>query len=68
MNEAQAQDPTIGATGNPFQSGNVAMALSHLWYTCCATAQDEEGNFVDDPNWDIAAVPANGRRLPRNWQ
>jgi multiple sugar transport system substrate-binding protein len=57
MNEAQAQDPTIGATGNPFQSGNVAMALSHLWYTCCASATDEDGNFVDDPNWDMAAVP-----------
>jgi multiple sugar transport system substrate-binding protein len=58
MNEAQAQDPTIGATGNPFQSGNVAMALSHLWYTCCATATDAEtGEFIEDPNWDIAAVP-----------
>lgn len=67
MNEAQAQDPTIGATGNPFQSGNVAMALSHLWYTCCATAQDEEGNFVDDPNWDIAAVPANGDTVTANF-
>jgi multiple sugar transport system substrate-binding protein len=57
MNEAQAQDPTIGATGNPFQSGNVAMALSHLWYTCCVSATDEDGNFVEEPNWDMAAVP-----------
>jgi multiple sugar transport system substrate-binding protein len=67
MNEAQAQDPTIGATGNPFQSGNVAMGLSHLWYTCCATAADEEGNFVDDPNWDIAAVPANDGTVTANF-
>jgi multiple sugar transport system substrate-binding protein len=57
MNEAQQQDPAIGAVGNPFQSGNVAMALSHLWYTCCATATNEDGTFVEDPNWDIAAVP-----------
>jgi multiple sugar transport system substrate-binding protein len=57
MNEAQQQDPAIGATGNPFQSGNVAMALSHLWYTCCATATAEDGSFVEEPNWDIAAVP-----------
>jgi multiple sugar transport system substrate-binding protein len=67
MNEAQAQDPTIGATGNPFQSGNVAMALSHLWYTCCATAVDEDGNFVDDPNWDIAAVPENEGTVTSNF-
>ena len=67
MNEAQQQDPTIGATGNPFQSGNVAMALSHLWYTCCATAVDEDGNFVDDPNWDIAAVPENNGTVTSNF-
>jgi multiple sugar transport system substrate-binding protein len=67
MNEAQAQDPTIGATGNPFQSGNVAMALSHLWYTCCASATDEDGNFVDEPNWDIAAVPENDGVVTSNF-
>ena len=67
MNEAQAQDPTIGATGNPFQSGNVAIAISHLWYTCCATAADEAGDFVDDPNWDIAAVPSNDGTVTANF-
>jgi multiple sugar transport system substrate-binding protein len=67
MNEAQAQDPTIGATGNPFQSGNVAMGLSHLWYTCCASATDEDGNFVEDPNWDIAAVPENDGVVTSNF-
>jgi multiple sugar transport system substrate-binding protein len=59
MNESQVNDPAIGASGNPFQSGNVAMALSHLWYTCCATATDDDGNFVEDPNWDIAVVPSH---------
>jgi len=67
MNEAQQQDPTIGATGNPFQSGNVAMGLSHLWYTCCASAVDEEGNFVDEPNWDVAAVPENDGTVTSNF-
>ena len=67
MNEAQAQDPTIGATGNPFQSGNVAMALSHLWYTCCASATNEDGSFVEDPNWDVAAVPENDGTVTANF-
>ncbi len=35
--------------GNPFDEGNVAMAHSHSWYTCCV------GDVV---NWDLAAVPA----------
>lgn len=38
------------AAGNPFNSGNVAMAQSHLWYTCCLA--DAGGN------WDIAALPS----------
>jgi multiple sugar transport system substrate-binding protein len=67
MNEAQAQDPTIGATGNPFQSGNVAMGLSHLWYTCCASATNEDGTFVEDPNWDIAAVPEHDGTVTANF-
>jgi multiple sugar transport system substrate-binding protein len=68
MNEAQQQDPTIGATGNPFQSGNVAMGLSHLWYTCCASATDADtGEFLEDPNWDIAAVPENDGVVTSNF-
>ncbi|MBI9044973.1 MAG: extracellular solute-binding protein [Anaerolineaceae bacterium] len=34
---------------NTFDSGNVAMAGSHLWYTCCNTSVE---------NWDVAAVPS----------
>jgi multiple sugar transport system substrate-binding protein len=67
MNEAQQQDPTIGATGNPFQSGNVAMGLSHLWYTCCVSATDEDGNFVEEPNWDVAVVPSNDGEVTANF-
>ncbi|HEX2620693.1 MAG TPA: hypothetical protein VHL11_11105, partial [Phototrophicaceae bacterium] len=33
---------------NPFMSGKLAMANSHLWYTCCAGVND----------WDIAVVPS----------
>ena len=34
---------------NTFDSGNVAMVHSYLWYTCCVE---------DVPNWDAAAVPS----------
>jgi multiple sugar transport system substrate-binding protein len=37
------------AAGNPFSSGNVAMASTHLWYTCC---------LGEVANWDAAAVPS----------
>jgi multiple sugar transport system substrate-binding protein len=37
--------------GNPFSSGKIGMATTHLWYTCCIDAE-----LV--PNWDIAAMPA----------
>lgn len=58
MNLAERDSPEIG-NENPFQAGNVAMALSHLWYTCCATASDaESGEFLEEPNWDMAAVPS----------
>jgi len=37
------------ATGNPFASGNLAMAQSHLWYTCC---------LGGDTDWDLAPIPS----------
>jgi len=47
------QDSDLLAAGNPFDSGNVAIAHCHLWYTCCNT---------NVPNWDMAAVPSyNGQ-------
>jgi multiple sugar transport system substrate-binding protein len=58
MNLAERDSPEIGGE-NPFSSGNVAMALSHLWYQCCASPRDaESGELLVDPNWDIAAVPS----------
>ncbi len=40
--------------GNAFNSGKVAMALTHLWYTCCLTNDDGFNTF-----WNVAAVPSH---------
>ena len=48
MTEALVNAPEQG-NGNAYNSGKVAMALTHLWYTCCI------GDAGED--WDIAAVP-----------
>ncbi len=45
---AEYEGSEILAAGNPFDSGNVAMAHTHLWYICCLTGVD---------NWDMAVVP-----------
>lgn len=37
--------------GNPFSSGKVAMATTHLWYTCCIDS-------ASVPNWDVAVMPS----------
>jgi len=41
--------PEFGA-GNAFNSGKIAMAVTHMWYTCCITDAGE--------SWDLAALPA----------
>ncbi|GAB4518077.1 MAG: extracellular solute-binding protein [Anaerolineae bacterium] len=46
-NAAQVGSDLLGA-GNAFASGNVAMAQSHLWYTCC----------LADTEWDAAPMPS----------
>jgi multiple sugar transport system substrate-binding protein len=41
--------------GNEFSSGKVAMALTHLWYTCCIDTKNV-------PNLDVAVAPSyNGK-------
>jgi multiple sugar transport system substrate-binding protein len=47
---AEYEGSDILAAGNPFDSGNVAMAHTHLWYTCCVAGVGED--------WDIGVVPA----------
>lgn len=47
-----AQDGSdLLSQGNPFNSGRVAMAYSHLWYTCC---MDQNPN-----TWDAAVPPSH---------
>jgi len=48
MPNAAQEGSDLLAAGNPFASGNVAMAQSHLWYTCC----------LEDTEWDAAAMPS----------
>lgn len=51
---ADYQNSDLLAKGNPFSSGNVAMAHSHTWYTCCFP--------LTKLNWDIAVMPeVNGK-------
>ena len=51
-NDYQGSD--LLAKGNPFSSGNVAMAWTHTWYTCCFD--------MAKIKWDIAVVPViNGK-------
>lgn len=49
MPNSEAQQSDALANGNVFSSGNVAMSVTHLWYTCCT------GNVA---NWDVAVVPS----------
>jgi multiple sugar transport system substrate-binding protein len=46
-NAAQESSDALGA-GNAFNSGNLAIAQSHLWYTCC----------LEGTEWDIAPLPS----------
>ena len=51
--EAIVESPDYGA-GNPFNSGKIAMAITHMWYTCCIGDAGQ--------NWDLAALPMyNGK-------
>jgi multiple sugar transport system substrate-binding protein len=42
------------AGGNTFQSGQVAMDVVHLWYTCCVYPAEGTPPVTD---WDIAVLP-----------
>jgi multiple sugar transport system substrate-binding protein len=41
--------------GSVFNSGNLAMAYTHMWYTCCIDSVSKNGKVR---NWDIAVVPS----------
>jgi multiple sugar transport system substrate-binding protein len=42
------------AGGNSFQSGQIAMDVVHLWYTCCVYPTEGAKPVTD---WDIAVLP-----------
>ena len=42
-------DPDV-LNENPFSSGKVAMATTHLWYTCCIDSKTVS-------SWDVAVMP-----------
>jgi len=48
---------------NVFQSGSVAIAGSHLWYTCCIS--DDANNIAGD-FFDIAVMPSNNGVVTTN--
>ena len=51
-NQSETNSDVLGG-GNAFNTGNVAMANTHLWYTCCV--RDE--NNVGKEFWDLAVMP-----------
>lgn len=52
--DAAYQGSELLSGGNVFQSGNVAMAYTHLWYTCCILPAEGQTGVK---NWDIAVAP-----------
>jgi multiple sugar transport system substrate-binding protein len=58
---SQAEIDAMG--GNAFQSGNVGMAISHLWYTCCIR---DDANAIAGDFWDLAVMPSNGGVVTTN--
>ncbi|HEV8546314.1 MAG TPA: sugar ABC transporter substrate-binding protein [Candidatus Limnocylindrales bacterium] len=44
------------AGGNSFQSGQIAMDVVHLWFTCCIYPTEGAKPVTD---WDIAVLPAS---------
>ncbi len=50
-----AQTASDLLAGNVFNSGNVAMASTHLWYTCCLA--DEDG--ASREFWNLGTLPTN---------
>lgn len=53
-NDAYRNSDLFGK-GSVFNSGNLAMAYTHTWYTCCIDPVSKGGKVK---NWDVAVVPA----------
>jgi multiple sugar transport system substrate-binding protein len=53
-NDAYRNSDLFGK-GSVFNSGHLAMAYTHLWYTCCIDPVSKGGKVK---NWDIGVVPS----------
>ena len=53
-NDAYRNSDLFGK-GSVFNSGNLAMGYTHLWYTCCIDPVSKNGKVK---NWDIGVVPS----------
>lgn len=53
-NDTWVASPEGGNT-NAFNSGKVAMAITHMWYTCCIKDAGQD--------WDLAALPSRDGKV-----
>lgn len=60
---SQAELDSELLAGNAFKSGNIGMAISHLWYTCCI--RDDEAGIAGD-FFDLAVMPSNDGAVTGN--
>lgn len=61
ISPSQEQMDAVG--DNVFQTGNLAMAGTHLWYTCCIS---DEANDIVNQNWDLAVMPSHNGEVTAN--
>lgn len=61
ISPSQEQMDAVG--DNVFQTGNLAMAGTHLWYTCCIADPD---NGIAGDFWDLAVIPSNNGAVTAN--
>jgi multiple sugar transport system substrate-binding protein len=61
ISPSQEQMDAVG--DNVFQTGNLAMAMTHLWYTCCVRSDESDiaGDF-----YDFAVVPSHNGTVTAN--
>jgi multiple sugar transport system substrate-binding protein len=60
---APSQEQMDAVGDNVFQTGNLAMAATHLWYTCCIADPD---NGLPGDFWDLAVIPSNDGAVTAN--
>lgn len=61
ISPSQEQMTAVG--DNVFQTGNLAMAMTHLWYTCCV--RNDDSNIAGD-FYDFAVVPSHNGSVTAN--